>query len=183
MPNLLKMAKVQSILSLHAQGRSQRELARTLGVDRATVHKYLRLGLCGPKPAIAPAGSDPSKPAAPGTDAKPASAPIGPPGPPSRCEPYRETILAKAAEGLSAQRTYQDLVEGGAAVGYDSVRRYLRRVGHVRPLPFRRMECAAGDEAQVDFGTGAPIIGPEGKRRRTHVFRIVLSHSLEHVRP
>jgi hypothetical protein len=74
MPNLLKMAKVQSILSLHAQGRSQREIARTLGVDRGTVHKYLRLGLCGPKPAIAPAGSDPSKPAAPGADRRVASA-------------------------------------------------------------------------------------------------------------
>lgn len=77
MPNLLKMAKVQSILSLHAQGRSQREIARALGVDRGTVHKYLRLGLCGPKPAIAPAGSDPSKPAAPGIEPKPANAPIG----------------------------------------------------------------------------------------------------------
>jgi len=177
MPNLLKMAKVQSILSLHAQGRSQREIARTLGVDRGTVHKYLSLGLYGPKPAIAPAGSDPSKPAAPGIDPKPANAPIGPPGPQSRCEPYRDTIRAKAAEGLSAQRIYQDLVEGGATVSYDSVRRYLRRIGHVRPLPFRRMECAAGEEAQVDFGTGAPILGPDGKRRKTHVFRIVLSHS------
>lgn len=37
MPNQLKMAKVQSMLSLHAQGRSQREIARTLGVDRETV--------------------------------------------------------------------------------------------------------------------------------------------------
>ncbi|HHZ10601.1 MAG TPA: IS21 family transposase [Rhizobiales bacterium] len=208
MPNLLKMAKVQSILSLHAQGRSQREIARTLGVDRGTVHKYLSLGLYGSKPAIAPAGSDPSKPAAPGIDpkpanapigittgttadglnapigglppppgSKPANAPIGPPGPQSRCEPYRETIRAKATEGLSAQRIYQDLVEGGATVSYDSVRRYLRRLGHVRPLPFRRMECAAGEEAQVDFGTGAPIVGADGKRRKTHVFRIVLSHS------
>jgi len=40
-----------------------------------------------------------------------------------------------------------------------------------------RMEVAPGQEAQVDFGTGAPIVGAEGKRRRTHVFRIVLSHS------
>ncbi len=32
-------------------------------------------------------------------------------------------------------------------------------------------------EAQVDFGTGAPVIGPDGKRRKTHVFRIVFRHS------
>jgi len=47
----------------------------------------------------------------------------------------------------------------------------------VHELPFRRLECEPGDEAQVDFGTGAPVIAPDSKRRRTHVFRIVLSHS------
>jgi transposase len=193
MPNLLKMAKVQSILSLHAQGRSGREIARTLQVDRGTVRKYLRLGLSRPKPANAPTGSDPSKPAAPGESSepadapigallrppgsKPANAPIGSPGPQSQCAPYRDTILARVDEGLSARRIHQDLTADGANVSYDSVRRYLRRLGHVRPLPFRRMECAAGEEAQVDFGTGAPIIGADGKRHRTHVFRIVLSHS------
>jgi hypothetical protein len=39
------------------------------------------------------------------------------------------------------------------------------------------MECAPGEEAQVDFGSGAAVVTPEGNRRRTHVFRIVLSHS------
>jgi hypothetical protein len=34
-----------------------------------------------------------------------------------------------------------------------------------------------GTEAQVDFGTAAPVITPEGKRRRPHLFRVVLSHS------
>ena len=29
----------------------------------------------------------------------------------------------------------------------------------------------------MDFGTGSPLVNREGKRRRTHVFRIVLSHS------
>src|SRR5690606_29301875 len=77
---------------------------------------------------------------------------------------------AKAAEGLSAQRIYQDLAAEGAPISYDSVRRYLRRLGHVRPLPFRRMECAAGEEAQVDFGTGAPIVGADGKRQKSTSF-------------
>lgn len=38
-------------------------------------------------------------------------------------------------------------------------------------------ECGPGEDAQVDFGTGAPVITADGKRRKTHVFRIVLSHS------
>jgi hypothetical protein len=41
----------------------------------------------------------------------------------------------------------------------------------------RRMECEAGQEAQVDFGRGAPVVEKDGKRRSTWVFRIVLSHS------
>jgi len=38
------------------------------------------------------------------------------------------------------------------------------------------MECAPGHELQVDFGQGAWIL-VEGKRRRSHLFRGVLSHS------
>ena len=104
-------------------------------------------------------------------------APAGP-GRRSDCEPWREMILAKRDAGLSARRIHQDLTsEHAAQVSYDSVRRFLRRLGWARPLPFRRMECAPGQEAQVDFGKGAPIVGRDGKRRKTHVFRIVLSHS------
>jgi Integrase core domain len=57
------------------------------------------------------------------------------------------------------------------------VRRFVRRLGRDRPLPFRRLECAPGDEVQVDFGSGAPVVRADGKRRRTHVFRMILSHS------
>ena len=96
---------------------------------------------------------------------------------PSLCEPWREVIVGKLEAGLTAQRIYQDLVtEHGFAGKYHSVRRFVRRLDQRQPLPFRRMECTAGEEAQVDFGTGAPIVA-DGKRRRTHVFRIVLSHS------
>jgi transposase len=100
-------------------------------------------------------------------------------GRPSLCEPFRAVIGEKLQQELSAQRIYQDLtVEHGYHGGYDSVKRFVRRLGgQMAPYPMRRMECAPGFEAQVDYGAGAPIITPEGKRRRTHVFRIVLSHS------
>jgi hypothetical protein len=39
------------------------------------------------------------------------------------------------------------------------------------------METEPGEEAQVDFGTGAPVRTEEGKVRRPWVFRIVLSYS------
>lgn len=43
MANRLKMAMVQSILTLHAQGWSWRRIAQELRVDRGTVSRYARL--------------------------------------------------------------------------------------------------------------------------------------------
>jgi transposase len=130
-----------------------------------------------PKPAIPPAGNDGSQDAAPPPTAAASSSKHGA-GRQSDCEPFRDLIQAKLDQGLSAQRIYQDLTsEHSAAVGYDSVKRFVRRLRATTPLPFRRMECAAGEEAQVDFGTGAPLIGTDGKRCKTYVFRVVLSHS------
>jgi transposase len=116
-----------------------------------------------------PTGSD---------DLNPSSAPAGSSGPVSKCEPFREQILQAIEGGLSRQRIWQDLqIEHGFDGGYDCVKRFVRRLRVTTDLPFRRMECAPGEEAQIDFGTGAPIIGADGKRRRTHVLRVVLSHS------
>jgi len=104
--------------------------------------------------------------------------PTGSSGPVSKCEPFRELILQAIERGLSRQRIWQDLqLEHGFDGGYDCVKRFVRRLRVATELPFRRMECAPADEAQIDFGTGAPIVGPDGKRRRTHVLRVVLSHS------
>ena len=129
-----------------------------------------------PKPAIPPTGNSgatDSVSAVPnGASAEHAA------GRRSDCEPFRDVILAKLGQGLSAQRIHQDrTAEQGATVGYDSVKRFVRQLRTATPLPFRRMECAAGEEAQVDFGTGAPLIGPDGKRHKSYVFRVVLSHS------
>ena len=103
---------------------------------------------------------------------------VSPAGRRSQCETYREVIQAKLDQQLSAQRIWQDLVADQGFTGkYDSVKRFVRRLIERRPLPFRRMEVPPGEEAQVDFGTGAWVVAPDGKRRKTHVFRIVLSYS------
>ncbi len=81
------------------------------------------------------------------------------------------------AYGLSAQRIYQDLTaEHGFGGGYDAVKRFVRRLLTTSQLPVRRMETQPGQELQVDFGQGAWVI-ENGKRRRPHLFRCVLSHS------
>jgi transposase len=179
MANRLKMATVQSILTLHDRGWSGRRIAAELDVDRETVSRYVRLTRQAPPTEDSKPANAPIEPAGATAQSNPASAPAGDgPGRHSSCLPWRSIIEAKQVLRLSAKRIHQDLVnEHGATVSYDSVRRFLRRLGWVRPLPFRRIERAPGEEAQIDFGTGAPVIGPDGKRRRTHVFRIVLSHS------
>lgn len=207
MANRLKMAMVHSIQTLLERGWSRRRIARELGIDRETVGRYARLAS-----AEAPPGSEgPVIGLAPERPSKPARAPPGsaldldgscatpealktsqseaPPAPvirPSQCEPFRATILAKLEQGLSAKRIHQDLVaEHGFADAYHSVRRFVRHLRGERPLPHRRMECEPGAEAQIDFGSGAPVIVPvdpnerhgKTRRRHTHVLRIVLSHS------
>lgn len=177
MANQLKMAMVNAILTLKQRGWSGRRIARELGIDRETVARYVNLPGADSKPATnAPTGSEGSKPA---------NAPIGfvdqdspKSGPESQCEPYRKVVEDKVKEGLSHQRIWQDLIDAyGFEGSYYSVRRFVKRLGGDRPIPFRRMECMPGDEAQIDFGTGAPILRLDDKRKRPHVFRIVLSFS------
>jgi len=99
-------------------------------------------------------------------------------GPKSQCHGYREIIEEKLDQGLSLTRIHQDLIdEHGFDGSYHSVRRFARKLGQSRPVPFRRMETDPGEEAQIDFGTGAWVVGDDGKRRRPWMFRIVLSHS------
>ena len=136
--------------------------------------------VAGPKPAIPPTGSEvaPAPPLLPAEPPNPAIAPTGSkPGRVSHCEPFASVIQASLDAGLSAQRIYQDLVrEQQFAGGYDSVKRFVRQLGQVNPLPFRRLETEPGQEAQVDFGQGAWVVA-DGHRRRPHVLRVVLSHS------
>jgi transposase len=139
----------------------------------------------GPNEAISHAGalsgekpSDASSPRLESTVAPAVGLAAGLAGRPSLCATLAEVIGAKLDLGFSAQRIFQDLREEHEFKGgYDSVKRYVRRLGASRPLPFRRMECDPGVELQVDFGKGAPVIQADGKRRWTHVFRAVLSHS------
>jgi len=166
--NILNVSLQHSISTLAAGGWSRRRIARELGVNRETVGKYLRLERS--KPAILTLGSE-SDP-----DPKPAISTAGS-GRQSSCLAWRAQIEAAAAVGLSAQRIYQDLVcEHGFAGSYQAVKRFVRPLRQSPPAPCVRMEVEAGAEAQVDFGMGAWVM-VEGKRRRPHLFRIVLSHS------
>ena len=147
MANQITMAVSDSIITLYAQGWSRRRIARTLGINRETVARHL--GLVS-KPAIS----------------TPAIASHA--GRPSQCEPFRNSIITWLDKDLSGQRIYQDLVgEHGFRGSYQSVKRYVRRLGKTHPERFERLECAPGEEIQVDFGRGAMVQTAEGQRHAT----------------
>ena len=178
MANQLKMAMINAIRILQERGWSKRRIARELGIDRETVGRYVSQWSNSSKPATeAPTGSDDSKPAKAPTGSD-CTNPCHEAYSRSQCEPLREVIKDKLREGLSCQRIYQDItIEHEFSGSYYSVRRFVRSLGEANPIPFRRMECLPGEQAQVDFGAGAYIVSSDGKRRRPHVFRIVLSYS------
>ena len=205
MSNCLSMATVQSIEALHRSGHSNREIARLLSIDRGAVNnrvRQIRSESQAPEGSnsvgaaiqnrpnlrtgseaegetdsvqIRPevrtrggeAGNDPVVPGFPGRT-----------GPRSRCTDFREFIEKSLEAGLSAVRIHQDLkIDHGFGGSYHSVRRFIRSLGRKAPLPFRRMETEPGQEAQIDFGTGAFVIGADGKKCRPWMFRVVLSCS------
>ena len=104
---------------------------------------------------------------------------------PSACEPYREAIDLGINRGRNARAIWQDLVsEYGFASSYQSVPRFVRkRRGVQTPEARVVIVTAAGQEAQVDYGTGPMVRDPEShKYRRTRLFVLTLGCSRKSVR-
>jgi transposase len=196
MANQLAMDKVQAIKSLEAAGLSERQIASTLSISRKAVRRHL--GRDGSKDTKAPTGKAPTGSPGPKDttsahrvgDPKDTKAPTGsvivepalqaPSARSSRslCQAYQQSIVTKLSAGLTAQRIYQDLRDEQGFTGkYHSVRRYVRLLSERSEFAFRRIEVEPGYEIQVDYGTGARCQDAEGKWFKTHVFRLVLSHS------
>jgi transposase len=156
--NYLKMVDVQQIQALLGLGWSYRRIQRETGVRRETIARYDDRRSNAAK---VPAGSV----------AKPAKVPTG------SVEPYRKEIEAALAKGLSAQRIWQDLREEyGFGYGYDSVKRFVRKLKRRRPEVADVMEHLPGKEAQVDFFQGPPTFDSvKGIWRRPWIFRMTLS--------
>lgn len=186
MSNELSMAERATIAALLKQGWTKRRIARELGLHRDTVRRHARALESAVQPEVATGST--AKQATPaevatGNEGVPRQGKATAFGPVpqlsrSSCDPYRQIIEEKISAGLTAQRIFQDLTaEHGYGGAYNAVKRFVRRLSASAELPFRRIECAPGAEAQSDFGRGAPLIGPDGQRRRSHVLRVALSFS------
>ena len=126
MATSLTQSVVANIQELRRAGVSIREISRRLGVHRETVGKYLkRLENQSPNAVGRP-------------DARPdvvepeiSVASTRRPGPQSRCEPFRELIIERVNQGLTAQKIFQYLLsEHGFNARYYSVRRFVAKLLH-----------------------------------------------------
>jgi len=185
MANVIGMEQIGAIRGLWRRKWSRRRIARTLGLNRRTVTRYINqfeaesagTGPPDPKCTILPPGNGDSKYTIPPAGKTPRHG-SGQAGRQSQCEVYAEQIERALEKGLTAQRTWQDLVcDCGFEGAYDSVKRYIRQKKAAAPRRIWRMETLPGEEAQVDFGTGAWIQAEDGHKRRSWIFRIVLSCS------
>jgi transposase len=192
----LSEEKKQEVIVLGRLGWSLRRIEKETGVRRETAAGYLKAAGVALRPPGAWGRAAPAKPAnevTPDSGAEPAkalntktsneAAPESPSS--SACEPHRETIESGLSKGRNAKAIWQDLVDGhGFAGGYQSVKRFVRRlVGKRPPEACAVIETAPGEEAQVDYGSG-PMVrdSASGKYRRTRLFVLTLGYSRKAVR-
>lgn len=185
--NVLKPSLQTTIKTLLSKGISHREVQRKTGINRRTIRRYAQTCDLG-----AADESDNSKYAtcpdvATGSD--PSDIQNTPPRPPafevkmpkqirSACESHREWIEEQVRLGRNAMAIYQDLVELFAFPHrYNSVKRFVRLLKKKDPERYDRLEFLMGEEAQVDYGQGAPTLHSSGKYRRPRLFVMTLKYS------
>src|SRR5213594_1130869 len=205
MSNVLNEEKKQQVIALGRLGWTLRHIEQATGVRRETAGGYLKAagiavrppGGWGRRAPAKPAnevitGSEESKPANEViTDfirQIPGKQPIQLPkssASTSECEPYRDTIELELRRGRNAMAIWQDMVTGyGFSGGYQTVQRFVRKLhGSQGPEPVGIIVTAAGQECQVDYGTGPMVRDPQsGKYRRTRLFVMTLGYSRKAVR-
>ena len=192
MANTLKMEKQLLIEQLLKLGWSYRKIQQETGIRRETASKYdanhprySNKSKAANVPTDSPAMDFENRPKCPPSDSvaeesiidfnTPANS--GKPTRISHAAPYDSIIRDKLSLGLSAQRIYQDLVcEHEFEYSYDCIKRYVRKLHKKDPKVFARIHTKPGEEAQVDFGQGAPTL-KNGRYLRPWFFKMVLGYS------
>jgi len=181
--NRLSMDERQTIIGLLHLNWPERRIARETGFHRATIRRIAFEAAADLSKCTTPGEvATESKPAQVATDPKCTSPPEVPTDSPrsrSVCEPYRGFIESEAAKGRNAVAIYQDLVEHHGYPGaYNAVKRFVGKLRPRDPKISCRFETEPGQEAQVDYGEGAPTRHPRTEKyRRPRLFVMKLSNS------
>ena len=127
MANELRMDTRQAIKVLALRGYSHRHIARQLGLHRSTVCRYA--GGDSKCTTQVPTGTDGGS-----EGSKCTNVPTGAGGRRRQCLAYKEQIEELLVKGLDGMRIHQDLVcDYGFEDSYDSVRRFIRKLGSECP--------------------------------------------------
>ena len=138
------------------QGFTKAELSRRFGVDRRTIHNWVRSGQLDRDLAAGEVRYRPRPPVA------------------RKLDPYSGIIESRleAHPKLSAQRLFDEIRKAGYDGGYSQVRDHVRSVRPRAPEEEPvRFETPPGRQGQVDFGS---FRFPWGRR---HALVVVLGHS------
>lgn len=201
MGNSLEMSKVKMIQELIEIGWSNRKISDITKIHRATIRRIrqdikkgerekAREKISGKHPATAEMArkaiqnvpeTDENKcpPAGVVHFEVPTGSMISKPSR-SQAAIYDSDIRTKLEKGQSAKSIYQDLhLEQNYQGSYDSIKRYIHNLVHQYPKVYQRVESHPGEEAQVDFGQGAPTL-KNGRYCRPWLFVMTLSNSRHH---
>ena len=88
----------------------------------------------------------------------------------------KEDIIKWIEEGLTGLRIHEKLLELGVNASYSTVKNFVGEIKNTTNV-FMRIHTKPGEEAQVDFGYFGLTTDNAGKRRKTWVFNMKLSHS------
>lgn len=143
---------MKRLYELHGQGESIRSIARTLGISRNTVRRYLRAPEV-PRPKSRPKRG-------------------------SKLDPYAEYIRQRLAEGVdNCVVLLREIRAQGYTGGYTILKDFVRPLRrHRQPQQTMRFETQPGEQAQVDFGR-CWYEAQDGTTKGVWVFVMVLSWS------
>jgi transposase len=147
---MLSQAQRTTILELHAQQVSKREIARVLGISRLAVRKVLR-------------SNSIALPELPR---------------PEKAEPYRQQILELLGQCKgNLVRVHEELLAAGAELSYAALTAFCRRhgIGQAPTMPAGRYEFAPAEELQHD--TSPHELELAGRKRKVQTASAVLCYS------
>jgi len=173
------MNEILEVIYQWHKGTGVKGISRSLGCDRDTVRKYVRMAQ--------KTGIDRGKPF-PETEEVASklkrcmdAAPQRPTPAKDLIAPHREWIDSLLQEPhMTAKQVWKLFREKtGLSVGYCTMKRYLRSQFHFGAPPVTvRLEVEPGSQAQVDFGSMGMMVDPAtGKPRRAWAFIMTLSYS------
>lgn len=149
---MIGLAMYTTIITLHKQGTSQRQIAKLSGVDRKTVRRIIK---------------------------KYASEQIEIPIPyfkESKLVAWHEEIVRLLESNMSYVRILEELSQLGLNSSYSALTRYIKKHNISRDTCIR-FHTIAGEEAQVDFGDIGKRYDSDGKLRKAYIFNMRLSYS------